>query len=181
MADFNHQNIKKQITGISYPVGAEIGVHRGELSEILLKNNRNLFLYMIDIWSHDSYLGKGANAASETAIKNYQDNCDENYAAAIAVHERYPSRSKVHRIDSIKMAWRFANYHFDFVYIDGAHDYLSVKTDVLAWMPKVKHGGWLCGHDYDNPLYPDVKLAVDEMFGDQVQPDSDFTWFVRMV
>jgi len=36
----------------------------------------------------------------------------------------------------------------------------SVKEDMELWYPKVKIGGYLCGHDYDNDW---VKRAVDEI------------------
>lgn len=39
---------------------------------------------------------------------------------------------------------------FDFVYIDAAHDYKSVKADIEAWWPTVKAGGMMGGHDYEN-------------------------------
>ena len=37
----------------------------------------------------------------------------------------------------------------DLVYIDAAHDYLSVYADIEAWWPVVKQGGILAGHDYE--------------------------------
>jgi hypothetical protein len=50
----------------------------------------------------------------------------------------------------------------DFVYIDGLHDYESVKTDLEAWYPKVATGKLLCGHDYNKSDWPGVVKAVDE-------------------
>jgi SAM-dependent methyltransferase len=38
----------------------------------------------------------------------------------------------------------------DAVFIDGSHDYESVRDDLLAWIPKVKRGGILAGHDYQD-------------------------------
>lgn len=35
----------------------------------------------------------------------------------------------------------------DFIFIDGAHDYDSVKCDFDAWFPKVKNGGTMAFHD----------------------------------
>jgi hypothetical protein len=45
----------------------------------------------------------------------------------------------------------------------------------LAWSPKLKPDGLLCGHDYDHPKLPGVKRAVDEI----CIPDigKNWTWF----
>lgn len=63
----------------------------------------------------------------------------------------------------------------DFVYIDAAHDYESVKADIAAWWPKVKPGGILAGHDYCE-AWPGVKKAVDEAFPNR-QLTSKSVWF----
>jgi len=65
------------------------------------------------------------------------------------------------RMSSIRAAELYADQSLDFVFIDAAHDYASVKADVLAWLPKVKAGGTLAGHDYSNE--PGVQRAVDEL------------------
>ena len=59
----------------------------------------------------------------------------------------------------------FADESLDFVYIDAAHDYKSVKDDIGEWDKKVRKGGIVAGHDYLNKLHGTdygVKRAVDE-------------------
>jgi predicted O-methyltransferase YrrM len=61
----------------------------------------------------------------------------------------------------------FPDEHFDFVFIDAAHDYASVVADIRGWLPKVKHGGILAGHDYVKGVdgertFPGVVQAVEE-------------------
>lgn len=72
----------------------------------------------------------------------------------------------------------FADKSVDLVFIDAAHDYESVKADILAWMPKVR--GVIAGHDYTS--YPGVMRAVDEIFGDDVIKDYAFEgcWMVNI-
>ena len=70
-----------------------------------------------------------------------------------------------HIIKPIKsISWEAAklyeNESLDFVFIDAAHDYQSVKKDVTSWLPKVKVGGIIAGHDYTTHI--GVKTAVDE-------------------
>jgi predicted O-methyltransferase YrrM len=41
---------------------------------------------------------------------------------------------------------------FDLVFIDADHSYASTLHDVRAWLPKVKPGGILCGHDCEGRI-----------------------------
>lgn len=51
----------------------------------------------------------------------------------------------------------------DFVFIDANHTYDDVRADIRAWLPKVKPGGILAGHDYSPEMFPGVCKAVDEL------------------
>ena len=74
---------------------------------------------------------------------------------------------------SVHAASYFPDCYFDLVYIDAAHDYLSVKSDLMAWLPKVKAEGYIAGHDY-NDLHRDVIKAVNEFCG---EPESVFCYW----
>jgi len=59
----------------------------------------------------------------------------------------------------------FPNGYFDFVYIDADHAYDMIKLDIELWLPLVKKGGLIGGHDYGFPVkWTDVQQAVDEKF-----------------
>jgi len=62
---------------------------------------------------------------------------------------------------SWEMADKFEDSSLDFVYIDAAHDYDSVKKDMIAWGPKVKPTGIFAGHD---ALCPGVSKNLMEVF-----------------
>ena len=51
------------------------------------------------------------------------------------------------------------------VFIDGSHTYEDVKADLLAWLPKVKSGGMLAGHDYGSTYHVGIYPAVGEVLG----------------
>lgn len=69
---------------------------------------------------------------------------------------------------SWEVAAQFEEASVDFVFIDADHIYEHVKKDVLAWLPKVKPGGIIAGHDYNPPH--EVERAVNEIFGSRVVP-----------
>lgn len=64
---------------------------------------------------------------------------------------------------SLEGAQRYADRSLDFVFLDAAHDYDSVKADIKAWRPKIKPGGYIGGHDYQT-LFMGVVEAVNEEF-----------------
>ena len=63
----------------------------------------------------------------------------------------------------------------DMVFIDGDHDYKAVMCDLATWAPRAKK--LICGHDFNDPMYPGVKQAVYEYFGAEfVTPGPDGLW-----
>ena len=75
------------------------------------------------------------------------------------------SNAIFHPVTSLEAAARFADKSLDFVWIDGNHEYEAVKADIMAWLPKVKAGGVLAGHDYfkSGKATNQVIEAVDEL------------------
>jgi SAM-dependent methyltransferase len=70
----------------------------------------------------------------------------------------------IHQSLSWDAAEKYTDGSLDFVYIDADHHYAAVKRDITAWLPKVRPGGIIAGHDFCN--FPDfgVIKAVLERF-----------------
>ena len=76
---------------------------------------------------------------------------------------------------SYEVAEQYKDRYFDFVFIDGDHDYETVKKDISAWMPKVKHGGILAGHDHTKSQ-PGVIRAICELVPNH-KHSHGYTWY----
>ena len=70
---------------------------------------------------------------------------------------------KICECDSLNAAPQFQDNSADMVFIDAGHTYEEVKADIKAWRGKARF--LLCGHDYDEKIWPGVKRAVDEEVG----------------
>lgn len=66
------------------------------------------------------------------------------------------------RMTSIESSKLYKDNSLDFVFIDASHEYEDVKADILSWLPKVKIGGILAGHDYNT--FEGVNRSVNEIF-----------------
>lgn len=156
----------------------EVGVWDGRMSARLIERP-DLILYMVDRWQppaeDDSYYDSG----SEIARKPASDYA-ESYDKAQYIASRSRGRATIMRMESLEAAATFKDSLMDCVFIDADHSYEGVARDIRAWLPKVKPGGWIGGHDYDHPDQGEVKRAVDEIF-DSVELDGNRTWWRRVL
>jgi len=74
---------------------------------------------------------------------------------------------------SVEASKLYLDASLDFVFIDAAHDYENVKKDIEAWLPKMKSGGIISGHDYF--FSQGVRRAVHEILG-EVHTTSE-SWY----
>ena len=119
--------------------GIEVGTFKGELSKEVL-TMWNGTLYMLDVWRPlgDEYVDSSNHANFEQGV----------FRDAMNNIQGLEDRGVMIRATSEVGADIFANESLDFAYIDANHAYAFVKQDIALWWPKVKKGGWLCGHDY---------------------------------
>ena len=131
---------------------AEVGVLWGDHAYKMLKETQPKKLYLIDCWQtqHGVYVN---------------DPCNDTYflEAYNKVKSRFAKFSNVDvvRMYSVHAARKFENEYFDWVYIDANHHFRGIWTDLKAWWPKIKQGGYMAGHDYGTRKWVKVQTAVD--------------------
>lgn len=80
--------------------------------------------------------------------------------------------------DGVEASKQFNDNSCDVVFIDMEHTYNAVKQDILSWLPKVKIGGYIAGHDY-TPDWQGVIDAVNEIFGKKNIINIDTCWIYK--
>lgn len=88
----------------------------------------------------------------QAGIKSIAGHCMHNLRRAA-----YPF-ALIHA-ESVVGATFIPDESVDYVFIDASHDGESVRQDLEAWVPKVKPGGIMAGHDYNQtPVQQEVDL-----------------------
>lgn len=138
--------------------GAEIGVWAGDFSKVLCERVPGLHLRAVDPWQ--SYAGYQER-------KNEQVRLDGAYQLAKAALARF--NCTIVRKTSDAAAAEVPDGSLDFVYVDSNHAKPYVLADLAAWLPKVRPGGIMSGHDYQfNPKpHIQVKEAVDRFVAER--------------
>jgi len=168
---FNYQDFYKSVATKNYDILVEVGVWKGHsisfLANEIKKTGKESKLYAVDLWD-ETYKWEN-NPQLRTQVPYLYE-----------IYNEVKKENKVHdMITDLKgMSWdmakKFEDGSVDFVFIDADHTYESVVKDIKAWLPKIKKGGMISGHDYNNPC--GVKQAVNELIEDY-KLSNDGIWF----
>ncbi len=134
--------------------GVELGVDKGVLFNMLLTSCPQLSMIGVDIFP----------------VPHRRDRC-------FALVAEFNGRATLLEMTTHNAAKHVPDESRDFVFIDADHEEASVAEDIHDWRVKVKPGGWLGGHDY-NQHFPGVVRAVDKAFGKRVELLPGSIWGV---
>ncbi len=122
----------------------EVGVWRGEFTQMLLNQLQPKKLTLIDPWKNfdareDAFDGK----TKDDEFERIFNEVNSKYAAQIAV-----GQVEVKRALSADALAEMDNESLDFAYLDGDHSYEGVKADLAGVFPLMKSGGVIMMDDY---------------------------------
>ena len=160
----------KLLEGKKDLVGAEIGVGIGENAFNILQNLDIKKLYLIDPYVINDYIKAIGGRNAEQFNKSAED------FKNVVLENLKEFKDKIEWIydfsenaaDKIKEA-------LDFVYIDGDHNYEFVKEDIKLYSEKVKDGGLVAGHDFENE---GVQKAVYEAYDKSLVQKEESDWWI---
>lgn len=130
-----------------FRTGMEVGVADGRFSEHFLRDNAGLpwwVWYMVEPFPNEE-LKKRFPSDKHGTADFYTDQ---------GVWAKEGVGSNTHKVFIKKMSndpqvlKDLADKSFDFIYLDGAHEYKNVKLELKNIWPKLRPGGVFAGHDY---------------------------------
>ena len=144
----------------TFPSGSkfvEVGCWKGRSSSYLAveiaNSGKKIDFYCVDTWE-GSIKHEGMDELSDLY---------DIFIANMKPVEKYYFPLKISSLGAVN---KFEDKSLDFVFLDASHEYEDVKNDIKRWLPKIKLGGIISGHDYypDDCFdwYPGVKKAVNE-------------------
>lgn len=157
----HHEVLANWIINRKIKVFCEIGVYKGKNLRNVLRGPASSIIreyWAIDRWIHVEEYWPGKT----------QEDWEGLYRGAVKYLPWF-HQLRIIRMESVDAARFFWDGYFDFVYIDGDHRKEFVLQDINAWLPKVRKGGIIAGHDYLDRIRKNhqVKLAVNEFFGEE--------------
>ena len=148
----------------------EIGSYTGESISIFHSKFLKCELFAVDPWVN------GYDDGDNSSWKFPMNEVEMFFDEAIKDKENI----KKCKMSSSDASLNFSEGELDLVYIDGNHTYDAVKEDIKLWLPKIKTGGFITGHDYHGKHFPGVTKAVNEILGEPDKIFKDTSWLVKV-
>jgi predicted O-methyltransferase YrrM len=129
----------------------EVGCWKGQSTKALLEASDGV-VHAIDHFNGSPTDESGGFARVQDVFAQFTANVGH-----------YPNL-KIHKMSSEEAVVSFRDNSLDMVWIDADHSHEGCSKDIDMWLPKVKKGGIICGHDYG--VCSGVTTSVDNKFGD---------------
>jgi hypothetical protein len=172
----SHQWLQDFVNKNDLKIGAEIGVAFGSNLKGLLDNTSVEKLYGIDPYDPETW-----DLSGFINVEKEFGGFDNLHETVVAFLSSYKSRVKLVKNHSKEAAKKIKNKSLDFVFIDG--DHTDIETDVLAWEPKVRDGGYIMGHDWAHPSFGNITEFLLDYYGEDVLVGIEspvHIWYVKL-
>jgi len=148
---------------------AEIGVWRSKTMVRVLRSCSGL---ISEYWAIDQWMPIPMSRGTRRERNVTPELWEAQHLHACNLMVQWFPQIRVVRADAAVVVGIFPDGYFDLVFLDADHHYDSVRRDIQVWLPKVRKGGILTGHDYTE-RFVGVRKAVDEYFNGQVEISSE--------
>jgi hypothetical protein len=122
---------------------AELGVFKGEFSRLLLDICKPKELVLIDLWDGGIILSGDVDGNNVERI-----NCHHLEKTVINSFQGL-DHVIIRKGYTTEVLSEYPDNYFDVIYIDADHSYEGCKADLKMSYKKIKNGGYIMGHDYE--------------------------------
>lgn len=154
----------------NYKTYAEIGVFNGGTAERILSCTQLGKAYLIDPYTAYDDNGTASNE-TDTALAKARNE-------AYRRNKKYKAAEFLY-LPSLEAAKQFKDNSIDIVFIDAAHTYKDCKADIEAWLPKVRTGGVVSGHDFGWRFKGVVEAVVEKFDMKKVHLTQGKVWWLK--
>lgn len=142
----------------------EVGSYIGESTLMFEKALMLKQIHCVDMWGVTNKYGQNEIEQAEQVFDMLTEKSK--------LIKKHKTHSRNERLKSIGKV--------DFIYIDASHDYVDVKADIEFYLPFIKEGGIIAGHDFHSK-FAGVQKAVVECFpNSEITIYEDTSWLVKL-
>ena len=168
--DFLLDEVRKEKPKIFLEIGVFHGVTARNICELLYRTHKNDFKYI----GLDLFVENEENKNEVIPNNTFNNPLKKIYFKYIKKHNPYSLEAvrdllkkfekNVHLIqgNSNKVLNKMDMSKIDYVFLDGGHEYNTVKNDLDNCIEVIKKGGTVLCDDYNLGSAPGVKEAIDE-------------------
>ncbi len=168
--------------------GAELGVLDGRTFLYLLAQCPQIDMIGVDVWDMPGFT-EGPTRSRERCFCGY---CSATRALrigrkAVTMAQMrtnvllesaiYGARAVIIQERTTDAAAHVPDRSLDFVFVDGDHSTEGVLDDIDHWLPKIRLGGRLIGHDWNMQSVRDAVLMPFPLA--EVRATDDHVWWVQ--
>jgi hypothetical protein len=163
----------KETSSTFVELGAWKGRSSAYLATEIVNSSKPIKLHIVDAWD-----GRGhTNPDGTPEYRDWKADIDAGMFDTFTKNmERVSESYNAIQSDIVEAADQFEDGSVNMVWLDTSMDYNMVKNEIEAWLPKIKKGGWIGGHDYFAAPNA-VGRAVVEIFGRDFRTNGQ-CWYV---
>jgi len=123
-----------------------------------INSGKTISIDAVDTWKGSAEHAGFDCVKNDTLYQIFLDNIKPVNHMVKPIRMNSPDASSLYEDESV-----------DIVFLDAAHDYDSVLIDIKSWLPKVKSGGILAGHDFNNSWVGVINAVTESLYPFEVQ------------
>lgn len=174
-ADVNRRYLEHFIKTYNPQIIVELGSWLGKSCIFMGKiSSATARVYAVDNWTAiDDASIQGDSVAKAKLATLYQQFLSN------VIHNELTEKIVPIRMNTLQAAAEF-EMAIDLIYVDASHDEQNVYNDIMAWYPKLKIGGIMCGDDYDAKSVQRAVKRANVILQCDLKHEASFWYWVKV-